>query len=401
MARVLLAASALLLAFTLLTAADNGAVIDPMDEIHFRPAEKAKLELVAGKFGKAVKFSFGDNCRSTFCTSNIRGTSAWDKAAGFSFWVKGDGSDHFGGLEFIYADDFAVRYDYMFPIKGTEWTKVTVAWRDLVPVLPGPIAQPLDPETGNKPSKLSALFVGKWWYWRDYAAHSFALDELCLEKTIDLDRTNYQPAGPPLSRTLAKLQAGKPVTIVTMADSLADVNHWANRPVNWPVLLQKRLKDKYKSEVTINNPAIGGTELRQNLVLIPRWLEKTPEPDLVTVCFGGNDWGSGMRGPQFMETCKDAIDRIRRATKGKADVLILTTVPSVPQWTTMAELAEACRKAAQDRKAGLADLEKAFLTEGKENKERLYCRDKVHLGSPGHELIARKVQEAIEAKPGR
>ena len=186
-----------------------------------------------------------------------------------------------------------------------------------------------------------------------------------------------------------------------MADSLADVNHWANRQVNWPTLLQKRLKEKYKSEVSINNPAIGGTELRQNLVLIPRWLDKTPQPDLVTVCFGGNDWGSGMRGPQFTETCKDAIDRIRRATKGNADVLILTTVPSVPQWTTMAELADACRKAAQDRRAGLADLEKAFLMEGKENKERLYCRDKVHLGAPGHELVARTVQEAIEAKPGR
>ena len=33
------------------------------------------------------------------------------------------------------------------------------------------------------------------------------------------------------------------------------------------------------------------------------------------------------------------------------------------------------------------DLEKAFLTEGKENKERLYCRDKVHLGAPGHDLV--------------
>ena len=27
---------------------------------------------------------------------------------------------------------------------------------------------------------------------------------------------------------------------------------------------------------TIVNPAIGGTQLRQNLVLIPRWLAKAP-----------------------------------------------------------------------------------------------------------------------------
>ncbi|OAI47178.1 hypothetical protein AYO44_10010 [Planctomycetaceae bacterium SCGC AG-212-F19] len=382
----------------LLRAADEGAVIDSMEQIRFKgPPDKGKLELVEGKVGKAIQFTFPDKCQNVFFTSNTRGTPAWDEAAGFSFWVKGNGSDHFGGLQFIYDDDFAVRYDYMFPIKSKEWSKVTVAWRDLVPALPGPKARLLDPAVGNKPSKISALWVGKWWYWRDYAGHAFALDELRLEKTIDLDRNDYKPAGAPLARTLAKLKAGKPITIVTMGDSLTDTQHWANRQVNWPALFQKQLKDKYKSEVTIINPAIGGTQLRQNLVLMPRWLDKTPEPDLVTVCFGGNDWESGMRGPQFLETCQDAADRIRRATKGKSDVLLLSSVPSVADWTTRTELAESCRKAARDRNAGLADVEKAFLTEGKENKERLYCSDKVHLGAPGHELLARIVREAIEA----
>lgn len=398
MRRAILAAIASLLAFSFSSAADDGPVIDSMDQIRFQaPDAKGKLELVEGKVGKAVKFSLANDCRSAFFTSRIRGTAAWDEAAGFSFWVKGDGSDHFGGLQFIYDDDFAVRYDYMFPIKSTEWTKITVAWRDLVPVLPGAKSLPLDPQNGNKPSKLSALWVGKWWYWRDYAAHSFALDELRLQKTIEIDRNDYKPAAAPLARTLAKLKAGKPVTIVTMGDSLTDIQHWANRQVNWPALLQKQLKDKYKSEVTIVNPAIGGTQLRQNLVLLPRWLDKTPAPDLVTVCFGGNDWESGMRGPQFTDSCKDAIDRIRRATKGKAEVLLLTTVPSVGHWNTMDELGEACRKAAADRRAGLADIDKTFHTEGKENKERLYCSDKVHLGGPGHELTARIVLAAIEA----
>jgi len=397
MPRLLLAIVACILTGTLVRAADSGSLIDSLDQISFKATgDKAKLELVDGKIGKAVKFSFANDCRGVFCTSRIRGAPTWDEAAGFSFWVKGDGSDRFGGLQFIYDDDFAVRYDYMFPIKSGEWTKITVAWRDLIPVLPGAKANLLDPQNANKPSKLSALWVGKWWYWRDYAAHSFALDEPRLEKTIDLDRNDYKPAGAPLARTLARLKAGQPITIVTMGDSLADTNHWANRQVNWPALLQKQLKEKYKSEVTIVNPAIGGTQLRQNLVLMPRWLDKTPEPDLVTVCFGGNDWESGMRGPQFTQTCQDAIDRIRRATKGKADVLLLTTVPSVGNWTTMAELAEACRKAAQERHAGLADLEKAFHSEGKDNKERLYCSDKVHLGAPGHELVARTVIEAAE-----
>jgi lysophospholipase L1-like esterase len=148
--------------------------------------------------------------------------------------------------------------------------------------------------------------------------------------------------------------------------------------------------------VTIHNPAIGGTQLRQNLILMPRWVARVPEPDLVTVCFGGNDWESGMRGEMFTEANRDAIDRIRRATAGKADVLIMTSVPSVAQWTTRAELAAACRKAAHDRHAGLADAEKAFLAEGSKDKERLFVHDKTHLSAAGHELMARTVLDAIE-----
>ncbi len=377
--------------------AADGPVLDSMDELRFRaPKDKGRAELVEGKFGRAVRFSFDAGARGAFFTSNIRGTPAWDRAAGLSFWVKGDGSDHFGGLELIYDEDYAVRYDYAFPLKHTGWTKVTVAWRDFVPVLPGPKSRPLGPE-GNKPSKVSAVWFGKWWYWGDYPAHSFAIDDIRLEEHIDLDTNDYRPEGAPLKRVLEKLKTGKPVTVVTMGDSLTDTRHWANRETNWPLLLKRQLQEKYRSPVTVINPAIGGTQLRQNLVLIPRWLAKAPEPDLVTLCFGGNDWDAGMRGEQFRASYRDAVDRVRRATHGKADVLILTTVPAASRWGTTAELAEACRLAARDRNAGLADTEKAFRTAGKDNKERLYVRDRTHLSPTGHELMARTVHQAVEA----
>lgn len=37
----------------------------------------------------------------------------------------------------------AVRDDLAFPVKGTKWTKVTVAWQDLIRGFPGPKAKPL------------------------------------------------------------------------------------------------------------------------------------------------------------------------------------------------------------------------------------------------------------------
>jgi lysophospholipase L1-like esterase len=198
-----------------------------------------------------------------------------------------------------------------------------------------------------------------------------------------------------LARVLAKLKSGKPVTIVTMGDSLTDFHHWANRKQSWPTLLKKKLEDKYHSKVTVVNPAIGGTQLRQGVALMPRWLAEHPQPDLVTICFGGNDWEAGMRGRQFQEACRDAIDRVRRETKGASDVLLLTTVPAMKRWTTMTELAEACRAAAKERNSGLADSEKAVLAAGKDKKD-LFAWDNTHLGVAGHELVAAGVMEAIE-----
>jgi len=179
-------------------------------------------------------------------------------------------------------------------------------------------------------------------------------------------------------------------------DSLTDKQHWANREVCWVDLPRQGLKDAYRSDVTIVNPAIGGTQLRQNVILIPRWLATVPEPDLVTIFFGGNDWDSGMRGAEFRRTCTDAVDRVRRATRGKADVLLITTNPSAARWGAIEELAEACRDAAKDRRAGLADTDRAFVAAGRDNPNPLFVHDRVHLSKAGHAIVAETVIKAIE-----
>ncbi|HTE16770.1 MAG TPA: SGNH/GDSL hydrolase family protein [Armatimonadota bacterium] len=397
MARCLILALALVAVVLPTVRAEEGSVIATMHELRFSPPkEKGTAELVPGKAGQAVRFRWEKESPSVFFTSNIRGTPEWDRAAGFSFWVQGDGSDSLGGLQFIYDNDYAVRYDFAFPIKGTGWTKVKVAWEDLVPVLPGANSRPLGGPDGNLPSRLSGLWFGKWWYWRDYPAHSFTVDEIRLEPKIVRDTRDYRPTGRPLARVLRKLKAGQPLTVVTMGDSLTDFRHWANRQVSWPNLLKEQVATKYRSEVTLENSAMGGTQLRQNLVLIPRWLARKPRPDLVTIYFGGNDWEAGMRGEQFYQTCVDAIDRVRRATGGSADVLLITTNPSATNWKTMAELAEACRRAARDRRAGLADTEAAFHTAGREKPDHLFVDDRVHLSPAGHTLVAETVLRALE-----
>ena len=240
---VVFAALAFIAAFPPVRAQEAG-VIASMDEMRFAPPkEKGLASLVDGRVGKAVRFRFEADSPSAFFTSNIHVKPEWDHALGFSFWVRGNGSDGFGGLEFIYDDDYAMRYD-----------------------------------------------------------------------------------------------------------------------------------------------------------LIPRWLAKAPEPDLVTIFFGGNDWDAGMRGEEFRRTCTDAVDRVRRATRGKADVLLITTNPSVARWGAIEELAEACRGAAKDRRAGLADTDRAFVAAGTDNPNPLFVHDRVHLSKAGHALVAETVLKAIEQK---
>jgi hypothetical protein len=85
------------------------------------------------------------------------------------------------------------------------------------------------------------------------------VDDIRLETKVERDAKDYKPDGPPLARVVAKLKAGKPVTVVTMGDSLTDVRHNANQKTNWPTLLAEALKARYKSAVAVHNPAIGGT----------------------------------------------------------------------------------------------------------------------------------------------
>jgi lysophospholipase L1-like esterase len=330
-------------------------------------------------------------------TAAVRPTPQWDQADGFSFWVKGDGSKSWGGIEMIDKSDFKLRYGYCFPIDSTEWHKITVPWRDLTPELSAP---PVDAKGGYAPSNFGNFWFGKWFYYRDYPAHSYAIDQVVLEKTI---KEPPLPAiEPGLTRLRAKLAAHQPITIVTMGDSLSDQHHWSNKTTVWHQLLAAAIKAKYGSEVTVLNPAIGGTTLSQNIILIPRWAKEAPEPDLVTVWFGGNDWDTGVRGERFGQYLQMAVDRIRRATGGHADILLMTTAPAYGRWETYAELEKAAVAVAREKKVALADTAAEFRKAGSAEealKQNYWAWDKVHLGKKGQEAARDTVMRTIDAAP--
>lgn len=387
-------------------AAPGAPVIFDMDSLRHRPTEIdvegigktpcGTAESTPGKFGDAVRFSFTENSRGGFMAGSMKGEDGWNAADGFSFWVKGDGSRSWGGLELIDRDDFGIRYGYCFPIDSTEWRKITVRWSDLTPELASP---PVDAKAGYAPSGFGHLWFGKWHYWREYPAHSYTIDHIAVEQRIPVpeSKPDVAPDGT-LRRFRDKLAAGKPVTVVTMGDSLTDERHWANRETLWSKLLVAALAEKYSTKVQLVNPAIGGTTLSQNLVLLPRWLKETPSPDLVVVWFGGNDWDSGVRGERFADYLRLAVDRIRRHTN--ADILLLTTCPGHDRWETTAELEEAVRTVAAEKRTALADVAASFREVGSPQlalEQGYWVWDKVHLGPKGHSVVSDLVLRAVAA----
>jgi len=355
------------------------------------------VELVDGQFGKARKFSCVESTGSQFFTASVNPQDNWDEYEGFSFWVKGDGSKNCGGLEFIDGENYGLRYGYCFPIDSTDWVKISVPWGDLFPELAGPL---VNVDGGYAPGRFRNVWVGKWFYWREYPACSFAIERMQLEKKIDCGMTGDTPVQPGLPRVLAKLKARQPVTVVTMGDSLSDKRHWANREQLWSEMLTQKLKDAHGSEVTLINPAIGGTTLSQNVVLIPRWLQDAPSPDLVTIWFGGNDWDSGVRGARYQQYLRAAVDRIRRLTKGRAEILVMTTCPGFKRWETTSELCRAAYMVTKERNTGFADAAAAFHKAGSREealKRKYWAWDNVHLGPGGHELVTGTVFRAIQS----
>lgn len=153
------------------------------------------ISSVEGKFGKAIQFDFKKLKSHNFFFGYMKMPAAADQCDGFSFYLKGDGSDNFGCLEFIDTSNYGLRYDYAFPLKSTEWTKVIVPWRDVIPVLAGPL---VDPKAGYKPSGFGALWYGKFYYWPARPAIRYAIDQVALERKIAPDDTDYTPKGDPL-----------------------------------------------------------------------------------------------------------------------------------------------------------------------------------------------------------
>src|SRR5512136_828132 len=141
-----------------------------------------------------------------------------------------------------------------------------------------------------------------------------------IDTGIDPDKDRKQNRF--LKRTLADLQNGCHITIVTFGDSIT-AGYAVRRgfPSFWKEMLQQKYPD---ARIEMINSGVSGDTTMDGLARLD-WSVLSYEPDLVTVNFGINDCVMGLELEEFEMNLVEMVRRIR-AGPG-SEILLLSSQP--------------------------------------------------------------------------
>lgn len=326
---------------------------------------------------------------------------AWNEFEGLSFRLKGDGSDDWGCIR-LQAGNYNKGYLGTFPLKDLEWHEVRLAWGDFVPA--GCRLPDLGSSDGHRPGDINLIGLGNSWNFSPKHVRpgiSFALDDLRLTKGVEANRRRTPIDDlPSLARVRRKLQAGEPVTILALGDSITWGTSAGGNANAYPALVGRMLAQRYGNEhVTVVSRAIGGSTTAK----ARQWLKRDVagiQADLVTVMFGYNEMPSA-ENPQgsaeawvrnllaYVEEAAALMDRAPAC-------LLLASIPGRHKhWDSLDVYAEAVRQVGREHpNIAVADVNRHFKTLGKEAYADLMA-DEAHPNQTGQKHMAKVVFEAI------
>ena len=120
-----------------------------------------------------------------------------------------------------------------------------------------------------------------------------------------------------VEKLLEKLENGEQVTIVVIGDSNTELTFHTRGHLNWPMLLQEALFEKYgPNKIIMINTACCGTTAENGLVRLERNVFRF-KPDLLIVCYWGED----------IQPMCDIIKKSRAA--GVREILLRTPNPVI------------------------------------------------------------------------
>ncbi len=140
-----------------------------------------------------------------------------------------------------------------------------------------------------------------------------------------------------LPRTIEKLRAHKPVSIVLIGDSIStgcNASGWAGEAPfqpSFPDLLQQHLEARRQTTVRLTNLSVSGKDTRWVLSMIDDVV--APRPDLIIVAFGMND-AAGRSALEYQANTKAVMTKIRE-TLPQTEFILVASMLGNPNWTRL------------------------------------------------------------------
>lgn len=192
-----------------------------------------------------------------------------------------------------------------------------------------------------------------------------------------------------------KLKAGKSVRIAVLGDSIADKTG-ADPSQTWDALLYDWLSREYRSKITVDNYAVGGTSSYMGYYQCETAMRdaviKKGCYDLVIICYGQND------APENF--CLYYEGMLRSAKKQNPACQLITILESSQRVYTE-KMLEVIRLSSLYG-ADVADTISAFFASGLSYEE--LTPDGTHPNAEGHRIyfeVIRRIIEANAAAPGQ
>lgn len=330
--------------------------------------------------------------------AQTRDCAAWNRQAGLSFWVKGDGSENYGCLAIGPANPHSwqqgwaqsTAYAFYFPLKETGWHQVTAAWHEFV-------AEESQPDIGAPggllPAEIRVIRLGNRWQWKHHPhepspGRDYAIADIRFAAKVAPGKPVPPLAG--FDGVLAKFRRKEPVSIRILGDSIS-VGHFegCDGVECYGDRLGRMLREMFGyAAIAIDNRAVCAARISDARGWVPRDFAGEP-PGLVMVKYGTND--SVSHPPEaFARMLGDYLDRVAVATGGRSAVLLLTPITGKAERYASADpVADVVRALAARRGLPCCDLHAVFKQLGPGRVAALMDAANVHPNAEGQELIAR------------
>jgi len=381
-------------------------VVDSMDDPSgWRNRNKAAMELTADpkphEGAAALSIKIKPGTRFLTAVRVHKPDPAWNDYDGLSFWVRGDGSGEVASIA-IQAGKWGNSWMAPIPLKNTEWHQVAIAWRDFVPYsIRVPALGSVD---GFKPGNVSVIMLGAFLnrtVKHQIPGFAFSIDDMRLVRGVRSKRPRVPLEKlPPLGAVVAKMKAGKPVTILTVGDSITWGTNVGGNAGAYPAYLQTMLVAHYgNASIRVVNKAIGGSTTSKHRFWLHRDI-KGVEADLVTLMFGYNEKPRGREVEKdvagYIANLVAYIEEVAGCMKTPPAVMPIAPIPGrKANWTALDSYAEAVRELGRKQKTlSVADANGYFKAIGRE-KYPSYMSDEAHPNRKGQKEMAKVLFEAI------